>query len=60
METSSTPPAKTESKRMVRRGVVGVFSLVMALWLFKAPDYLAGLEEPVWMPAGLLVLPWLV
>lgn len=60
METSPTPPAKTESKRMVRRAVVGVFSLVMGLWLFKAPAYLAGLEGPAWMRAGLLLLPWLV
>ena len=48
-----------ESKRLVRRGIVGFVSFLLGLWLYKTPVYLAGFEGPAWQKIGLLVLPWL-
>lgn len=49
-----------ESKRLVRRKIVGFLSFLLGLWMLRAPGYLSGFEGPAWQKIGLLVLPWLI
>ncbi len=60
METKNLQPVVPESKRLVRKGIVGFASFILGLWIIRAPEYLAGFEGSAWQKVGLLVLPWLI
>lgn len=60
METKNPQPVVPESKRLVRKGIVGFASFILGLWIIRAPEYLAGFAGPAWQKVGLLVLPWLI
>lgn len=55
-----TNTESTESKRMVRRSLLGFFSFMLGIWMVRAPKYLVGFEGPAWLKVGVLLLPWLV
>lgn len=60
MKSEKPQSVYPNSKRLVRRSIVGLVSFLLGLWMIRAPEYLAGFEGSAWQKTMFLLLPWLI